>query len=126
MAQYLVRKTKVSKYHLWDGKDTLCTMYSTGGLLPDKYKLVPDIPSAPVCTMCANNAKKTHFPFMHKSFKYLTCRQCGLQYQPANWLPWRGAGFCCEDCAEAMSTSIGEREPISLDLPDFSPQSELF
>lgn len=63
---------------------------------------------------------------MQKTFQHEPCTWCGLLYQPVDWQPWRRARLCSERCAEAMAHSIGDRQPESLDLPDFSPQTALF
>lgn len=55
---YLVRKKKAKTAHLWTGFDTVCRMYSTGGLRKKAYQAVHDS-ALPICTMCqSNNAKK--------------------------------------------------------------------
>lgn len=50
---YLV-KNKLSKLaHLWNGKDTWCRLFSTGGLKQENYKVVEQN-DLPICTMCDN------------------------------------------------------------------------
>lgn len=40
--QYLVRRKGKGKAHLWDGNDTACRMYSTGGLSKKRYVVADD------------------------------------------------------------------------------------
>ena len=64
MAQkYLAHKRKISHaVHLWDGRDTLCRMWSTGGLNPKNYQTT-DRFSGLVCQLCAARQKTTNdFP----------------------------------------------------------------
>lgn len=54
------QKTK-SSYHLWDGEDTACRMYSTGGIRPTKPKwlVVFEPPKGKeLCQMCKVNSGK--------------------------------------------------------------------
>lgn len=59
--KYLLRKkvTPKTRVHYFENGDTLCRMYSTGGLRKDKYKTIPINPGLSICTMC-ENAKATH------------------------------------------------------------------
>lgn len=55
---FLVRGNSAKlKAHLWQGLDTWCRMYSTGGLAED-YELSKLLLGRKVCTMCANQRKK--------------------------------------------------------------------
>ena len=49
---YLVRKTRSGRAHVWLGTDTLCRMASTGGLNTRRYLITSDKAYVPVCTMC--------------------------------------------------------------------------
>ena len=49
---------KTGAAHLWDGSDTLCRMFSTGGINAVKYELSGDAKGRPICTMCRNKKKK--------------------------------------------------------------------
>jgi hypothetical protein len=53
---YLIRKKKATVYHLFTGKDTVCTMYSTGGLHSENYQILTDLPNLPLCVQCRANA----------------------------------------------------------------------
>lgn len=57
---YLVRKKKAKTAHLWTGFDTVCRMYSTGGLRKKSYQAVAqsDLPLCAMCAMCDTNSKK--------------------------------------------------------------------
>lgn len=48
----------INKYygaaHLFDGKDTLCRMYSTGGLNKKKMVIVDNQEDRELCSMCSN------------------------------------------------------------------------
>lgn len=61
---YLLRKSLKSKAHLWDGADTYCRLYSTGGLVKTKYQLFDETHEQPICTMCKNVA--TRMKSLHK------------------------------------------------------------
>lgn len=50
---YLVRKNKPRTAHIWTGFDTVCRMYSTGGMNKKKYHVV-EKNDLPICTMCGN------------------------------------------------------------------------
>ncbi len=60
--KYLVRNHgKKRKAHLWNGVDTLCTMWSTGGFGSGiGYDLYSDNCEKDVCSMCINNLNKQH------------------------------------------------------------------
>lgn len=38
--------------HIWDGADTRCRMYSTGGLKPKRYRVSATTEGRPICNMC--------------------------------------------------------------------------
>jgi hypothetical protein len=61
--EYLARKGKPRVYHLFTGTDTVCRMYSTGGLKKQKYAIIDDIGERSLCAMCQNVAKKTAAKF---------------------------------------------------------------
>ena len=55
--EYLIRgagKGRKACAHLWDGADTVCRMWSTGGLAKRKYSVQGKDMGLPVCSMCAN------------------------------------------------------------------------
>ena len=58
---YLIRKSRPNaRAHIWDGKDTACRMWSSGGLkqtLSD-WVAVDVTCGQPVCSMCKANAAK--------------------------------------------------------------------
>jgi hypothetical protein len=57
---YLLNPLKAkSAAHYWDGKDTLCRMYSTGGLSKLKQQIFNDPMGKPICSMCVNVQRKT-------------------------------------------------------------------
>ncbi len=57
---YLLNPLKAkSAAHYWDGKDTLCRMYSTGGLSKRKQQIFNDPMGKPICSMCVNVQRKT-------------------------------------------------------------------
>jgi len=58
---YLVRKKNAKTAHLWTGFDTVCRMYSTGGLRKKAYQAVHKS-DLPICAMCQNNSKKEILP----------------------------------------------------------------
>jgi hypothetical protein len=57
---YLLNPLKAkSAAHYWDGKDTLCRMYSTGGLSKLKQQIFNEPMGKPICSMCVNVQRKT-------------------------------------------------------------------
>lgn len=55
--KYLIRKKKPKCVHVFIGGDTLCRLYSTGGLSPSKYTLSTNDSNLPMCKMCADVIK---------------------------------------------------------------------
>lgn len=53
--KYLIRKKKAKVAHIFSGDDTLCRMYSTGGLAKKKYIISYESKSLPICELCQNN-----------------------------------------------------------------------
>lgn len=55
-AAYLVRnagrRAKRSRAHLWDGSDTLCRMWSTGGIKRTSYRVFSEQDGHEICRMC--------------------------------------------------------------------------
>lgn len=58
--KYFLHKRQHSKpAHIWDGKDTYCTQYSTGGIKASSPYVVSDTPQGrAVCILCKNRATK--------------------------------------------------------------------
>lgn len=54
---YLLRKNG-GVAHYWNGVDTVCKMYSTGGLRKKKYTVCESTLGRKICTMCQVNNKK--------------------------------------------------------------------
>lgn len=54
---YMVRKKKPKTAHIWTGFDTVCRMYSTGGLVKKSYQALMTT-DLPICAMCNVNSKK--------------------------------------------------------------------
>lgn len=57
--KYLIRKKKPKCYHVFVGSDTLCRLYSTGGLSKKKYVLSSTPGDLPVCQLCGAVMKLT-------------------------------------------------------------------
>ena len=53
------------KAHYWNGSNSFCKMYSTGGMRKSKYIVTDSKHGLPICTMCDNNIRKD------KNYKYL-------------------------------------------------------
>lgn len=51
--RYLVAQGPNAKAHLWTGTDTVCRMWSTGGLDQRLYRVTDNPKQRPTCTMCA-------------------------------------------------------------------------
>lgn len=56
--KYLVRKTLTGSAHYWNGTNSFCKMYATGGMKKSKYIVSTQKHGLPICTMCNNNIKK--------------------------------------------------------------------
>ena len=53
MTEYLIRsKGKTPRAHLWTGTDTVCRMWSTGGLQQSNYSVHSDRGCLEICMMC--------------------------------------------------------------------------
>ena len=61
---YLLNPNKPkSVAHLWNGSDTFCRMYSTGGLRKKKQIVSESTLGKKVCTMCQNVGNRSfHMP----------------------------------------------------------------
>lgn len=55
---YIARKNKPKVYHLFVDGDTVCKMYSTGGLNHDKYELINNVDMLSLCRTCMNVENK--------------------------------------------------------------------
>ena len=52
---YLLNPLKnKSAAHHWDGHDTLCRLFSTGGMTKRKQEISSDTMGKPICLMCSN------------------------------------------------------------------------
>lgn len=52
---YLLNPLKnKSAAHHWDGNDTLCRLFSTGGMTKRKQEISNDTMGKPICLMCSN------------------------------------------------------------------------
>ena len=63
--EYLIKESgTIKSAHYWNGIDTACRMWSTGGLNQNKkWSVFPDAQGHPVCTMCLNNSIKSDKPY---------------------------------------------------------------
>lgn len=52
--EYLARKGKSRIYHLFQSGDTLCRLYSTGGMSKQKYEKLKNVEGKRLCVMCEN------------------------------------------------------------------------
>lgn len=55
---YLTRKGKSKVVHIWNGKDTNCRMYSTGGMRQEKYHVVTELNGRKICELCESPREK--------------------------------------------------------------------
>jgi hypothetical protein len=54
---WLIRKKgEKVKAHIWDGNDTKCRMYSTGGIRADRFEIRQDRGQHEICHMCQQNS----------------------------------------------------------------------
>jgi hypothetical protein len=52
---YLLNPLKnKSAAHHWDGQDTLCRLFSTGGMTKRKQEVFDEPMGKPICLMCSN------------------------------------------------------------------------
>src|SRR5260370_22955693 len=51
--QYLIGKTGKLKAHIWRDGDTVCRMWSTGGLKQSSYEVATDRGTHEICCMCS-------------------------------------------------------------------------
>lgn len=58
MKYFYNQKKKSTAAHLWNGNDTYCKMFSTGGLIKGIKKVHDELEDRRVCVMCQNNFKK--------------------------------------------------------------------
>ena len=58
--EYLMRKhfKKKNIIHYWNGRDTYCKMYLSGGLSKGKYEVTQENNGYQICAMCTVNFKK--------------------------------------------------------------------
>ena len=50
--EYLIKKKNSKVVHIWIKTDTVCRLYSTGGMNKKRYKVVKDRGNLPICSMC--------------------------------------------------------------------------
>ena len=55
MRYLLNAKKRVSAAHYWDGSNTLCKMYATGGMRPERQQVFDSSMGKKICLMCINN-----------------------------------------------------------------------
>lgn len=55
---YLVNTSKSSKSHFWDGTDSYCRMWSTGGIIQASYSLSAEPSTQGVCKLCLSAANR--------------------------------------------------------------------
>ena len=57
MTEYLIRgKGKNPRAHVWTGNDTVCRMWSTGGLRQSNYSVHSELGGLEICSMCRGAA----------------------------------------------------------------------
>ena len=57
--RFMIRKTGAkAKAHIWNGVDTACRMWSTGGLKKSRYEEQEDRGAHEVCHMCFEAASR--------------------------------------------------------------------
>ena len=49
---YLAKKENSKVVHFWNGTDTVCRRYSTGGIKGDAYEIVTNTLGREICTQC--------------------------------------------------------------------------
>ena len=74
---YLISKRKAKVAHVWTGSDTVCRMFSTGGMNKTKYLQV-DASELKICKMCAKQETAPVAPKVVEYKKKPCCKKCGL------------------------------------------------
>jgi len=71
--KYLESKKGSRKAHIWDdySGDTVCKMYSTGGMNKNNYKVV-DETKKQICSMCRSNTKSSQTKAKKKENRFNT------------------------------------------------------
>jgi hypothetical protein len=64
---YLLKKVKPKVYHLFADGDTVCNLYSSGGL--SNAHIVTEKPGVPLCRMCKNKTSVRDVTFKKKPRK---------------------------------------------------------
>jgi hypothetical protein len=54
---YLIANKKARVSHLWNGTDTVCRLFSTGGMKKKGYEVFPETGGLPICSLCENHGK---------------------------------------------------------------------
>lgn len=67
---FLIGKKKGAA-HLWDGSDTACRMYSTGGMSRKKKTVSQSAYGRPICSMCLAANKNRKDPILFRDEDYL-------------------------------------------------------
>lgn len=60
--------------HLWDGSDTVCRMYSTGGMSRKKKKVSASAYGRPICLLCLSKNKTRKDPVLFQDRDYVDDR----------------------------------------------------
>ena len=91
--QYLMRKNSEKAAHIWNGADTACKMWSTGGMnRGGNWILVEDPGHRKVCAMCKSKEERTtqkgddHLELLRKVF-LVAIEQLQSKSDTASWLP---------------------------------------
>jgi len=58
--KYLLNPNKMGAAHLWKGDDSVCRMYSTGGLVKHKYITTNDLGGRAICQLCKHVAGRKY------------------------------------------------------------------
>lgn len=61
---------KHSVAHLWNGTDTVCRMFSTGGMRKTKQRLSNSLLGKKICSMCLNVNKNSARPAFYVDKEY--------------------------------------------------------
>jgi hypothetical protein len=62
---------KKSSAHLWDGVDTVCRLYSTGGMSKKKKQVTTTTYGRPVCSLCLSVNSKRKNPMLFQDADYV-------------------------------------------------------
>lgn len=126
--KYLVRNTSASSIaHIWNGYDTACKMFSSGGLNKSRFDIKETDEGRGICTMCKNNYydKKTGLPKRQKNRKRLKKKNKPKQDWFYKSKEWRELRYQALKLHGNQCLCCGNRPPFTiLHVDHIKPRSK--